>query len=342
MTKKRFAQPSFKSIALLCAALTAAVLCSENIFAQTTLPPTSDPFAKTVWPVGVRKLNWTGVRSNVQIEAIAYCPIGRLEPSPVVIFSHGLGSSPERFEYLGTMWASRGLIAVFPRHPATDETQWHGTIRPLNELKELYQKYWSARDRALTISFIIDRFEEIAGKDGTIGQFMDTSRIGVAGNDLGALAAALLAGQLPPDNGPSLKDPRVTAVIAVSPPVYCTPGRGKIVYANIKTPFLSFAGTRDDGLAGTTHAAERRIPFDSISGVPHYHVTLEGADHLVCSGHISKTKQSDDRPYQDTIRNLSFVFWSAYLLDDHQALALLDNAAPTFLSNVGLLERKPQ
>lgn len=296
--------------------------------------------ARPGFQVGVKNMTWTAPDGAFQVRARAYYPADKTDKSPVVIFSHGLGGSGERFEYLGTAWAQRGIASIFLSHPGSDETHWRGKLRPMNRMKGVYEKYWSARDRALMIRFALDRLDERAGRSGTVAERFDLARVGVAGNDLGALAALLLAGQLPPDNGPSLADERVTAVIAFSPPVYCSPDRGQIVYAGVKVPFISFAGTNDDGVVGTTKAPQRRIPFDAMAGNPRYHVTLQGGDHMVYSGHISSRKKGNDPPYQRSIRDISTIFWAAYLLGDERALGVLNYAEPAMLSNMGHLERK--
>ena len=304
------------------------------------LAASAEPFSRPVYAVGVKNLHWTRGDGAVAIEARAYYPIGALGLCPAVIYSHGLGGSVEQFEYLGRRWASRGMISIHLRHAESDAAQWRGKLRPKNELKELYQLCWSGRDRALMIRFALDRLTEIAGKKGTVGEHLDLRRVGVAGNDLGALAALLVAGQLPPDNGPSLKDDRISAVLAISPPVYCTPGRAKIVYGEISVPFLSVAGTRDDGVIGTTKAAARRIPYDAMTGNARYHVTLEGGDQMVYAGHLRTVKQGKDPVYQNAIRNISLLFWSAYLQDDSVARSLLSDAPEPFLANVGFLEKQ--
>ena len=192
----------------------------------------------------------------------------------------------------------------------------------------------------MMIRFVIDQLYAMQGKPGTISSIMDVSRLGVAGNDLGALAAMMVAGQLPPDNGENLKDDRVRAVLALSPTVYCAPNQGRIVYQNIKVPFMSISGTQDDGIVGSTKAWQRRIPFDSVSNVDHFHVVLNGGDHLVYSGHLRASRQASDVVYQDAMKNVSLVFWTAYLMDDPMANYLLETASPSLNSSVSHLEAK--
>ena len=146
--------------------------------------------------------------------------------------------------------------------------------------------------------------------------------IAVAGNDLGALAALLVAGQLPPDNGSSLCDSRVSAVLAMSPPVFCEAIQGESVYKGVKVPVMVITGTEDDGVVGVTKAYQRRIPFDSIQGVDRYLVVLKGGDHRVYGGR-KLTQQNSDSHFQASIRILSADFLSAYAQGEGAYLSVL-------------------
>lgn len=304
-------------------------------------------FENKINDVCSEQVMWLVEGTAAVVSAKVYYPCSPVQRCPVVIFSHGLGSSSERCAYLGKMWASRGLISIHLDHPSSNESVWRGKLQAKEILKNVYQRYWHGRDRALAIRFVIDRLTSKEGvlDRGFVGNpiallMADSSRIGIAGNDLGALATLLLAGQLPPDNGPSLKDDRIMAVVALSPPVYCTNTMAPLVYSGIKVPFLSVAGTKDDGIIGTTKAWQRRIPFDSITGTVHFHLTLEGADHSVYSGIRPRTQRTptNHSQYQRTIMDVTTAFWALMLMQDHQAAALLLSKADQISVHNGVLE----
>ncbi|MDO5554070.1 MAG: hypothetical protein Q4G68_09940 [Planctomycetia bacterium] len=303
---------------------------------------------RPIYAVGTTDLLWRPPQSELVISSKVYFPLGVLQRCPVVIFSHGLGSSSRQCEYLGRMWASRGLVAIFLEHPGSNEAVWRGKLRPLEDLKKAYGQFWSGRDRALMISMTIDHLYEMVAypvPDG-LSSLIDVRRIGVAGNDLGALAALLTAGQLPPDNGPALKDNRIAGVLALSPPVFTTEFMAPVVYAYVQVPVMSIAGTKDDGIVGTTKAWQRRIPYEAIRGVEHCHVTLNGGDHKVYTGMRFRiaglTSSESDLPYQQAIMNASAVFWEAVLQGDVYARFLLRSGLPGLLANVGALEFREQ
>ena len=294
---------------------------ATNVVAKET----SFVVSSASYPVARREVAWRDARGT-RISALVFYPAAPPVAGTkfsVVVYSHGLGGSAERFAYLGEAWAARGIVTLCLRHPESDETVWRGKLRPMGELKEAYRHSWTARDRATAIRSAIDFLSTTQGADGPLGRDLDLTRVGVAGNDLGALAALLVAGQLPPDNGPSLKDPRVSAVLALSPPVFCDRQQGRVVYSLIDAPLATFSGTNDDGVVGDVKAEQRRIPFDCAAGVDRFLFTLQGGDHMVYGGHRLPTKQTNDARYQATIRSASTLFWRAYLCADPDAARTL-------------------
>jgi hypothetical protein len=79
-------------------------------------------------------------------------------------------------------------------------------------------------------------------------------------------------------------------------------------------PCLYVTGTEDDGLVGTTVAAERRVPFDHARAADAYLVVLRGADHMVYGGHqFPLLNGRHDADYQRQIAAATAAFWDAYL-----------------------------
>ncbi|MGI5831445.1 MAG: alpha/beta hydrolase family protein [Thermoguttaceae bacterium] len=315
------------------AGFSAVARLPNSVFGETD-------FFRPVYSVAKSRVSWTASHLTLQVGALVYYPANPQEVCPVIIYSHGLGGSPERFAYLGNMWASRGFVSVFLHHPETDETQWRGKIRVMSELRELYRQYWAARDRALAVSFVIDRLSDPGSESASFAPIIDLSHLGVSGNDLGALASLLLAGQIPPDGGPSLKDSRVTAIAPFSPPVFCDAAHAPLVYENITVPCMTVAGTNDNGVVGATRAWQRRIPFDAMLRNDRYHVILNGGDHLVYSGHLRTRKQLSDADYQNAIRSVTTLFWSAYLRGDPTALDLLNIGTDTVFSRWATIQSR--
>ncbi|MDR0522678.1 MAG: hypothetical protein LBH00_12630 [Planctomycetaceae bacterium] len=248
----------------------------------------------------------------------------RLQKSPVILISHGIGSSISGTSYLAEAWTARGFVCVSMQHPGSDENIWKGKIRILDEFKESYARNWSCRTRAEDIVFVLNRIEQLVQKDKRFAARMDMDRVGVAGIDLGALASLLVAGQVPPDKGKSLHDPRIKAVLAMSPPVRYTKTAFHEIYSPITVPALFITGTEDDGIVGPTKAKDRRIPFDSMSHAPRYLITLEGAGHRIYGGRVFSAFDFGNDKYHDAIVRSSSRFWNAALRNDSAAIRAMN------------------
>jgi len=159
----------------------------------------------------------------------------------LVVISHGLWDDPESFEGWGRHLASHGYTVLLPRHPGSDRTQQQamlsGKVPPPGPAE--------LRLRPLDVSALID-----AAAAGTLGlpPGLKTDAVVVLGQSWGATTALQLAGARPvsvqlqqrcrdlrdPQRNLSwvlqcsflgatdqaaLTDPRVKAVVAVSPPM---------------------------------------------------------------------------------------------------------------------------
>ena len=264
------------------------------------------------------------------------------EPSPVILFSHGLGSSIESCAYLANAWAANGFVCVLVQHPGSDENVWRGKVRILNEFRVAYEQNWSSRTRAKDLHFVLNCLEQLVEASPQLAARIDMDRIGVGGIDLGALAALLLAGQVPPDTGDSLYDPRIKAVLAMSPPVVPTNINFREAYLPITAPVLFVTGTNDDGVVGATKAVHRRIPFDAMVQNQRYLITLDGGDHRMYGGRVvSFLGGRNDEKFQAGIVRSSTVFWRAFLLDEPKALQAMDTDSWTSLVGIrATIERR--
>ena len=282
---------------------------------QNVIPETSNAseISKRYWPVAVSHGNWFDATRNRSVLIKIYWPVQFPGKCPVIIFSHGLGGSNEKCAYLGQAWASQGFVSVHVQHPGLDEQVWKRKIRPVKELKDVYSQHWSGRTQANDVRFVLDQLDILAANGTPIGKLLDMTRVGVAGYDLGGLAAMLLAGQQPPDRGSDLCDPRIKAIVVMSPPVADQATFVPVSYGAMSTPALFFTGTEDNGVVGSTKSWQRRIPFDYMMGNDRFLITYQDADHLIYGGHVLPTRSRDDQKYQANVTQASSLFWRAYL-----------------------------
>ena len=257
------------------------------------------------------------------------------EKAPIILFSHGIGSSIEECAYLAKAWTAQGFVCVLVQHPGSDENIKKGKIRILNEYRNSYEQNWSSRTRAEDLRFVLDCLEQLVQYHPQYAARLDMDRIGVGGIDLGALAALLLAGQVPPDYGNSLHDPRVKAVLALSPPVRPMNISFREMYQPITAPTLFITGTKDDGIVGPTKAIHRRIPFDAMNQCRRYLITLDGGDHRIYGGRmVSFVGGRDDEKFQAAIVRSSTCFWLAVLQEAQWAVRAMNSYGGASLTGV--------
>lgn len=294
------------------------------------------------YPIGSQTFSWRDASRKRTVPARIFYPATTDDETfPVIVFSHGLGGSFNRCAYLGRSWAANGFVVVLLQHPGSDENVWKGKVRVLHELREAYKYSWNGRTRANDIRFALNCLEQMVGQGTWIGNRMDLNRIGVGGYDLGALASLLVAGQAPPDRGPSLYDSRVKAVLAMSPPINRIGKSFQQVYQTINVPTFFVTGTEDDGIVGSTKAHQRRIPFDSMADNSRYLVVLQGADHQIYGGHMLSFRAKNDKPFQAAIVRSSNHFWQGHLRERDQSLAILNGRGlNSVLGGMARVERR--
>jgi dienelactone hydrolase len=161
---------------------------------------------------------------------------------PLVVFSHGIGSSDDGYTHLGRHWANHGIASLHVRHVGSDRSMWEGNPLWVMQRIEQAASEQEAVQRATDLRFVLDQF--LAGAFST---YVDPTRISVAGHSYGANTAMLLAGARVQRDGQALAlaDPRVSAAILISaPPFYGDTDLASIL-GDIAIPSLHVTTTED-------------------------------------------------------------------------------------------------
>jgi predicted dienelactone hydrolase len=286
---------------LLGGLLVALFANSTTIFADESV---SAYVAKGPHPVAVLREEWQDATRNRRVPVKIYYPADANAPSPVVIFSHGLGNSREGYEYLGQQWASHGFVSVHPEHVgAAHDIEKKGLIALYRAGND--RSYW--RTFPEDIRFVIDHLPQ-----SSIGKRVDMRRVAVAGHSLGAYATLAEAGLLVP-NELSFRDARVIAGI----PISMSEPFPRAAYRNINIPLLHITGTHDASIVYKTLPHDRRVPFESIGGRDQYLLTIAGANHST----YSDDEDAHNRRAHDLIRASTTAFLDAFLNGDAAARA---------------------
>jgi dienelactone hydrolase len=313
---------------------------------------------------------WHDAKRNRTLPVKLYLPAAKQPgPSPILIFSHGLGGSRDAAQYLGEYLANKGYICVHVQHPGSDTevaraailssqggqssggkigTQggFQGRLAALKEMRSGLgnAKFSGVRAelgkaangqnlvlRVQDVSFVIDELERRNKSDPLLANRLDLSKIAVAGHSFGAGTSLAICGQ---NYGTAASprtatDPRVKAGIYLSAPVNLHGRPLSDVYGQIKVPGLLMTGTEDSSPIGNTDASARRIPFDGITAPHQYLVNFIGGDHAIFGGRSFRPGKAGDEGFHEQINQIAGAFLDAYLRGDKAAQAWLDGNGAT-------------
>ncbi|MFH1746435.1 MAG: acetylhydrolase, partial [Planctomycetota bacterium] len=101
--------------------------------------------------------DWRDADRRRDVPVLIYRPDGQDEPWPVVLFSHGVGSSRAGYRYLGRHWASHGYVAVHVTHVGSDDSAAAAARGQTRRwMDELMQDVDHRRERPRDLSFVLD------------------------------------------------------------------------------------------------------------------------------------------------------------------------------------------
>ncbi len=250
-------------------------------------------------------------------------------PSPVVLFSHGLGGSRENSPYLGKHWASRGYACVFMQHIGSDESVWRDA--PVGE------RYGNLRDAANLENFmlrvadvpaVLDQLTTWNGEPGhPLAGRLDLTCVGMSGHSFGAVTTQAVSGQtFVRADAPT--DPRINAAVAFSPSAPRV-GSATRAFGSVAIPWMLMTGTEDTAPIGNIDVESRLAVYPALPAGGKYEVVLFGAEHSAFSDRALPGDSEARNPnHHRVILALSTAFWDAWLKENAAARAWLDGDGP--------------
>jgi dienelactone hydrolase len=220
--------------ALLASALIASPLLAwPGLGRAASEPPDSvDAVPESDVAARVPAIDWDWVDTTRQrkVPVRLYWPLKAVAsttaPVPLVVFSHGIGSSRLGYSYFGRHLASQGWASLHVQHVGSDRGLWFGNpFSLIGRLRNAAQEA-EAIQRVRDLRFALDRLLDPALQHPLTGrpaEAIDTQRIVAAGHSYGAnttllaVGARVVRGQQVFD----FHDPRFRAAILMSaPPFY--------------------------------------------------------------------------------------------------------------------------
>ena len=268
-------------------------------------------------------------------------------PFPVIVFSHGAGGSQSCCEALTRHWATYGYVTLQPTHDDSAVERRDGGGEDNNFLKAVRDALkkpalWQSRPQ--DISFVLDSLPALQNRIPALAGKVDAEHIGVGGHSMGAFTAGAIAGalvDLPGHPAMSFADPRVQAVVLLSPQGPGEFGLTDHSWDHLTLPLLSMTGSLDLG-AGSHSPNWKKIPFERSQAGGKYHVFIQGANHMSFIALKTSPRRSAQGDSILVYTNCaSLAFWDAYLKADPAAHNYLQSdALPEFSRAAVKLSRR--
>lgn len=305
-------------------------------------------------PVSAVRQTQQGFVGSYSFPVDLYIPEGLSQPAPLVVMTHGFGSTKETYGYVLEHLASQGIVIAAPEHIGSDlyyrQALLAGTglsvdISPLEYL-----------NRPLEISYTIDEIERLVKTDADWAKLVNLEQIGVLGNSFGATTALSAAGAtinvarlrqecvpekhllnfsvllqcraayLPPQNY-NFGDRRIKAVFAAYPLTSVVFGPEGL--STISIPTFILAGSRD---VFTPVAEEQVHPFIWLTTPTKYlGLMIDGTHFSTATNEINQALPGILRsPAPELGRKyiyaLSTAFFYAYLTNRPEYLRYLTSS----------------
>jgi len=314
----------------------------------TDLP---DPTQAGPYPWQQETLTFTNPLRGEGIPFDVYLPqMSMGEQSPAIVFSHGVASGRSAFRYLAQHLASHGYTVVVPQHD--DDSQKYtqflaGVDRPPNPITLV--------SRPRDISLVLNELEQRSQTDAKYRR-IDFENVGVFGHSLGGFTVLAAAGatfnfatlqqscsvaerdrpslnpsllvqcdllDLEPDAPFELKDDRIQAVFALSPPTSLFFGEAGLAQLDVAT--LIAAVSADIVVPAVP---EQILPYDWLQTEERYLAIIENATHFsFLEGNLNegalplpeRLLGSDPQLARPYLKALSLAFFNYHLLRQTKA-----------------------
>jgi predicted dienelactone hydrolase len=280
--------------------------------------------------VEIIRSTWHDAVRHRDLSVKLFIPKATSARCPVILFSPGLGSSRENYAYLGEGWGKSGYVCVFLQHPGSDPAIFKDAdpSHRAAAMREVLKEPRHILDRAQDISFAIDELARLNRDDSPLQNRLDLSVVGAAGHSYGAGAVMISAGEGVPEVGEKYRDARITAAIAISPPII-----HGLKFNDIHLPVFVVTGTEDAGFTRTW--IFRHTIYDKIKSDGTCLVVFKGAEHFTFGDPLQPRDHAKTEKFHPLVLAATTAFWDAHLRKNPDARAWLEEGGLTAIMQGG-------
>lgn len=229
---------------------------------------TDSVWAKEALAAGVQVLDmdWRDESRDRAVPVRLYWPKNAQQGQavPLVLFSHGIGSSRRGYSYLGAYLAAQGYASLHVQHVGSDRQLWLGNPLQLVDRLQTAAREQEALARVADVKFALDQLLR-----SERGALIDAEHIAAAGHSYGANTTLLLAGAQVQREGHALdlREPRIKAAILISAPPFYGERDTATITGGIRIPTLHITATEDViRIPGYYSTAQDRLALFEFTG----------------------------------------------------------------------------
>ncbi len=222
-------------------------------------------------------------------------------PFPLIVFAHGLGSTPLTYERLLVAWGAAGFVVAAPRFPLSSGQTAGGP-----DAADVVHQPGDMR-------FVIDSvLSASAGGRGPLAHLVDPNEVGAAGHSNGAITTLGLVADT------CCKDPQVKAAVIMAGTTEGFPG-GHFELDDAP-PMLLVHDTTDEVVPYRSAV----VVYDHIRGPKGLLVIHGSSSSLLAGGSAHMAAAGVSGPASDTVIRTTTDFFDAYLRHDRAALRRIE------------------
>lgn len=289
------------------------------------------------------ELEWFDDSRQRAVPVLYYAPKQRLHTDklPLIVFSHGLGGSRDRYAYLGKYWASQGFASLHVQHVGSDRQVWRGSRLTLPFRLMAAAGDEEALARVADVKFALSTL--LASDFGTA---IDQTKLVMAGHSYGANTSMLLVGAKVERSAslPELRDRRFSAALLISAPPFYDGEPLTDVLSSVTVPTLHITNTMDEIEVPGYHSApsDRIDLYQAMGGSYKVLAVFHGGNHNIFSGRRQRPELSvQAQVLQAATQSLSGAFLTGLFEQDKKPLQRWQQQHQAVLARFELAGQEP-